>query len=508
MTTAQSPRARRTSPKRRDVIPAQATPVTTDPWPDLPPAANVKPKAAAPAPQPVSASQVPPPYSHTYPVHTAIRASPLSKESPEQNYRGFFNLAMLLLAVSNLRLVIENHRKYGFIISMPLTGIRQADAEWAVVSYAWQMAMMLAVLGVEKYASGGRPPAKRNERLIAVLYTVCTALLISVPTVICWYRIWNPAFSAATLFGATILSLKVISYALVNADYRRGNLMSPLFRQISDPDGAGPSEADVAAAVPGMEAISYPDNVTLGNLAYFMFCPTLCYQLSFPRTTRFRKTFFAKRLLEFCLGTAAIYLLGGQYAAPTLRNSIVALDNLDFPHLFERLLKLSIVSVVIWLLMFYSVFHAGMNMIAEVLRFGDRRFYAEWWNAKDVSEYWRLWNTPVHMWGKRHLYMPLIAYGVRPGLAAVAVFTVSAVLHELLIGVPTHCLNGWAFGGMMAQMPLILQGRALGALRRRNEKLFDTVGNLFFWVSFTIVGQPAAILVYYSHWFKTRGSGG
>ncbi|KAJ3150049.1 hypothetical protein HDU86_006773 [Geranomyces michiganensis] len=472
-------------------------PVGTDPLPNLPPAV-ADPSATVPH----VAS-----YSHTYPVHTAIRASPLSKESPEQNYRGFFNLAMLLLAVSNLRLVIENHRKYGFIISMPFADIRQADVEWAVVSYAWQMIMMLAVFGVEKLASSARPPAKGNERTIAVLYTVCTALLISVPTVICWYRIWNPAFSAATLFGATILSLKVISYALVNADHRRGNLMSPLYRQMSDPDGPGPSEADVAAAGAGMETITYPDNVTLGNLVYFVCCPTLCYQLSFPRTPRFRKTFFAKRLLEFCLGTAAIYLLGGQYAAPTLRNSIVALDNLDFPHLFERLLKLSIVSVVIWLLMFHSVFHAGMNMIAEVLRFGDRRFYAEWWNAKDVAEYWRLWNTPVHMWGKRHLYMPLIASGVRPGLAAVAVFTVSAVLHELLIGVPTHCLNGWAFGGMMMQMPLILQGKALGALRRRNEKLFDTVGNLVFWVSFTIVGQPAAILVYYSHWFKTRGPG-
>lgn len=80
------------------------------------------------------------------------------------------------------------------------------------------------------------------------------------------------------------------------------------------------------------------------------------------------------------------------------------------------------------------------------MRFGDRRFYLQWWNAKDIAEYWRLWNTPVHHWGKRHVYMPLIVkYKMPPMVASIAVFTISAVLHEVLIGVPTRCLNGWAF---------------------------------------------------------------
>jgi hypothetical protein len=45
-------------------------------------------------------------------VHQVVRPSPLSKESAKsQNYRGFFNLAMLLLAVLNLRLILENYIK-------------------------------------------------------------------------------------------------------------------------------------------------------------------------------------------------------------------------------------------------------------------------------------------------------------------------------------------------------------------------------------------------------------
>ena len=34
---------------------------------------------------------------------------------------------------------------------------------------------------------------------------------------------------------------------------------------------------------------------------------------------------------------------------------------------------------LIWLLFFYTFFHSGLNIIAEVLRFADRTFYRDWW---------------------------------------------------------------------------------------------------------------------------------
>jgi len=44
--------------------------------------------------------------------------------------------------------------------------------------------------------------------------------------------------------------------------------------------------------------------------------------------------------------------------------------------------------------MFYVYFHLYLNLFAELLRFGDRVFYRDWWNSSEVSAYWRLWNTP------------------------------------------------------------------------------------------------------------------
>lgn len=61
---------------------------------------------------------------------------------------------------------------------------------------------------------------------------------------------------------------------------------------------------------------------------------------------------------------------------------------------------------------FYCVFHLWLNILAEVLHFGDREFYKDWWNASTVGEYWKLWNMPVHKWLLRHVYFPTIKLGV------------------------------------------------------------------------------------------------
>lgn len=47
-----------------------------------------------------------------------------------------------------------------------------------------------------------------------------------------------------------------------------------------------------------LQTVHYPDNLTLYDLYYFIFAPTLCYELDFPRTFAIRKRFLLKRMLE------------------------------------------------------------------------------------------------------------------------------------------------------------------------------------------------------------------
>jgi diacylglycerol O-acyltransferase-1 len=59
----------------------------------------------------------------------------MKKQSGNQNYRGFFNLAVLLLAVSNIRLAIENYLKYGLLVSFSISGVRETDVFWSLIGY-------------------------------------------------------------------------------------------------------------------------------------------------------------------------------------------------------------------------------------------------------------------------------------------------------------------------------------------------------------------------------------
>jgi diacylglycerol O-acyltransferase-1 len=192
-----------------------------------------------------------------------------------------------------------------------------------------------------------------------------------------------------------------------------------------------------------------------------------------------------------------------QYATPVLRNSLNTIATLNLPSMLERLMKLSTISLVIWLAGFFALFQSFLNALAEVMEFGDREFYTDWWNSPSVGTYWRTWNKPVYSFMRRHIYMPLVGRGVPPKIASVAVFVFSGVLHELLVGIPTHNIIGVAFAGMVLQIPLISITEPLEKMQTINGKV---IGNCIFWVSFCLVGQPLAALLYFFAWQVRFGS--
>jgi diacylglycerol O-acyltransferase-1 len=306
-----------------------------------------------------------------------------------------------------------------------------------------------------------------------------------------------------------------------------------------------PGERGSGQVPEGAEAeLRYPENIGLANMAYFLLAPTLCYQISYPRSKRFRARWMVKRLFMLTGSLGLMLFVTEQYIQPTIDNSLRPLRAMDWLRMVERILKLSLPTLYWWLAMFYTLFDLWLNVLAEVLRFGDREFYKvrcprdagprptahasvcahgclegaaaarpdtracpaplpplssrqEWWNATTVGEYWRLWNQPVHKWMLRHVYFPLIRHGVPKFYAGLTVFFVSAVFHEVLVGVPLHMLRLWAFWGLMAQVPLMVVTEWL-----KNALRSDRVGNVVFWVSFVVVGQPLAMILYY-HDYRT-----
>jgi diacylglycerol O-acyltransferase-1 len=258
-------------------------------------------------------------------------------------------------------------------------------------------------------------PLKKSFILFQILNL---SLILIFPAVYIYYRQPNPAGAFVAVWLYSITFLKLVSYSHINYRCRYGLLEKKLEKK--DP------------VIISIGPIIYPSNLTIKNLYYFIFAPTLCYELNFPRSPRIRKTFICRRFAEIFVICSLQYCLSQQWILPILRTLDRPLNQYSILENVERLLRLSLPNHLIWLLLFYVYFHSTLNLLAELLCFGDRLFYRDWWNATDLYEFWNRWNTSVHDLCKRHVYKPLVSqFGLSKLVSSLVVFAISAFFHEV-----------------------------------------------------------------------------
>eukprot|EP01121_Diplochlamys_sp_Union-15-3_P012857 TRINITY_DN3908_c0_g4_i1.p1 TRINITY_DN3908_c0_g4~~TRINITY_DN3908_c0_g4_i1.p1 ORF type:complete len:474 (-),score=22.05 TRINITY_DN3908_c0_g4_i1:58-1479(-) len=416
---------------------------------------------------------------HSYAVHTLIRESPLSSESNFINYRGFFNLAALVLIIGNFRLVIENLLLYGILIHKypPSKYLLAPLLLWGL--FGLNVFIIIAFV-IEKLAS-----TRKTDNVLSLLRNLNLACTLCIPLGTIIY-LDPPAVSGMLLAGLSCnLWLKLTSYALVNREFKRKA-------------EAQKNKVDKALVSVAYPTVEYPDNLTLRNMYFFIVAPTLVYQLNYPQTKKIRWFWLAGKCFQVVFFFLLMIFMVIQYIIPSVHSSVSSIKEGRIGHALERILKLAIPCLFIWILGFYTFFHLGLNIVAELLRFGDREFYKDWWNSTTLAEYWRKWNMPVHNWLMRHVYFPILRLGYSKPVAQFLIFLLSAIFHELLISVPLRSFNLWFFFGMLGQIPLIMFSEKY---TRASQ-----YGNILFWVSFCILGQPILILLYYQDYHDLQVS--
>ncbi|XP_061615888.1 diacylglycerol O-acyltransferase 1-like isoform X1 [Phyllopteryx taeniolatus] len=405
----------------------------------------------------------------------------LSSASGYSNYRGILNWCVVMLVLSNARLFLENIIKYGILVD-PI----QVVSLFLKDPYSWPAACLiiasnvfiLAALYTERRLAVGT--VSETTGLIIHIFNLTSLLIFPSATVLTVTSV-TPVGGVLSLVVYTVLFLKLYSYQDTNRWCReiRQAKAKRLTRSYSCPSVAQSNGS-------ALHTVSYPGNLTHRDMYYFVFAPTLCYQLNFPRSPRIRKRFLLRRLFEMLFFMQLLVGLIQQWMVPTIQNSMKPFQEMDFSRMVERLLKLAVPNHLIWLIFFYWFFHSSMNFVAELLQFGDREFYRDWWNSESVTYFWANWNIPVHKWCLRHFYKPMLRRGVNKLVAQSAVFLLSAFFHEYLVSVPLKMFRLWAFMGMMAQVPLAwFVGRFLNGI----------YGNAAVWMSL-IIGQPVAVLMY------------
>lgn len=347
-----------------------------------------------------------PKYRHVAAVHSKSRPSTLSHDAPNMpSFIGFRNLGLIVLIAGNLRLVLENIQKYGVLICIKCHDFRHQDLVVGAVVYTLVPVSLLMAYGIEMWASNNAKKARTRARsdslrrarlapggendevtgasddgtasptldqqarfrrtwymiVLAHVLNVSTALVLTSWAV--YHLVNHPLIGTIVEMHAIIVWLKTASYALTNRDLRHA--------YIHPHKGEAESIPELYSSCP------YPKNVTFTNLCYFWWAPTLIYQPVYPRTDKIRWIFVLKRIGETAGLCVVMWVLSAQYAAPTLQNSIRAWEEWDVPSLLERVLKLSTVSLVIWLAGFFALFQSTLNALAEVMRFADRCFYED-----------------------------------------------------------------------------------------------------------------------------------
>lgn len=369
------------------------------------------------------------------PAHRRIKESPLSSDAIfHQSHAGLFNLCIVVLVAVNSRLIIENLMKYGLLINSGFWFSSKSARDWPLLMCGLSLPIFpLAALLVEKL----KVKTNVSEAVIFVLHLIISTLGILYPGYVI-HRVQSALLPGLILILVALTGwMKLVSYAHTNKDVRE------ILKAGGKPEV--PQQA---------ENVEYPDNLTVQNIAYFMLAPTLCYQLSYPRSGPVRKGWVVRQVGKLVVFLGLMGFIIEQYINPTVLNSQHPLKGNPL-NAVERILKLSMPVLYVWLCIFYCLFHLWLNIVAELLRFGDREFYKDWWNAQTVEEYWRMWNMPVHKWMVRHIYFPSIRAGLPKVVAMILVFVISALFHEVAIGVPCHMLRCWAFLGILLQLPLV-----------------------------------------------------
>ncbi|XP_020694007.1 diacylglycerol O-acyltransferase 1A isoform X3 [Dendrobium catenatum] len=410
-------------------------------------------------------------YRASAPAHNRVKESPLSSAAIfKQSHAGLFNLCIVVLIAVNSRLTIENLMKYGLLIRSGFWFSSKSLKDWPLfVCWLTLPAFPIAAFLIEKLAWR----KLISEPVVVSLHILITSLEILYPVLVILKCDLDILWGLTLMLSACTFWLKLVSYAHTNYDLRHLHSKDKGEKSSEHPN------------------LDYSYGVSFRSLVYFIMAPTLCYQLSYPRSMCIRRGWLICQFIQLVIFTGFMGFIIEQYVNPIIKNSEHPLKG-NFLNAIERVLRLSLPVLYVWLCMFYCFFHLWLNILGEVLRFGDREFYKDWWNAKTIEEYWKMWNMPVHKWMVRHMYFPCIRNGLPKGAASVVSFFVSAVFHELCVGVPCHIFTLWAFMGIMLQVPMSTLTRYL-----QDKFKSSMVGNMIFWFFFCIFGQPMCVLLYY-----------
>lgn len=446
----------------------------------------------------------------------------MSHFDPNSDYRdfhGFFNLFWIGLAIMAITTMLRNIQDTGSPMRVQIWTLFTVKL-WhlGLVDFA-MVASASGVLPLQLFvrktkAESATTWAKGGMALQSIYQVAWVVFWIATPFVLDWP--WTS--QVFLLLHTLVILMKMHSYAFYNghlsetekrlqeldnpstasrapaylyptADNPGGTLASPTRAKHSggdddneDDDEIAQLREDLATELTSpMGNITYPANLTWTNYIDFLFCPTLCYEIEYPRTAHIDWQNLIYKIIAVFGCIFLLTIISEEFILPILQissvrlhGSLSAIESLLV--LAETISWLLFPFMLTFLLVFLVIFEYVLGAFAEITRFADRHFYSDWWNSTDWMEFSREWNVPVYSFLRRHVYSASRPHLGR-GYATVITFLVSAIGHEVVMACITKKIRGYGFVCQMLQLPIVMLQRTKWVRGK------ETLNNVCFWCS-------------------------
>ncbi|KAH0430484.1 hypothetical protein CcaCcLH18_07761 [Colletotrichum camelliae] len=455
-------------------------------------------------------------------IEFASRVSHFDPNSDYRDFHGFFNLFWIGLAIMAITTMLRNIKDTGYPMRVQIWTLFTIKIWHLAIADFLMVATTLVSLPLHRLWRAAPANSaftwKNGGMAVQSIYQVVwLAFWIAVPFVLDWT--WTA--QVFLLLHTMVLLMKTHSWAFYNGhlcetEKRLYDLDNPstaskdpvyLYPTPDNPMGtvSSPKTRNPEATASDSESTSdeidqlredlaqeltsplgnnaYPRNLTWSNYFDYLLCPTLCYELEYPRTARIDWQNLISKIVAVFGCIFLLTVISEEFILPILTDASVRLNATPAPPVSEALLILAesiswllFPFMLTFLLVFLVIFEYALGAFAELTHFADRHFYSDWWNSTDWMEFSREWNIPVYSFLRRHVYS-----ASRPHIgrfpATVITFLISAIGHEIVMACITKKIRGYGFICQMLQLPIVVLQRTKWV---RGKK---TLNNVCFWCS-------------------------
>ncbi|KAI1774410.1 MBOAT-domain-containing protein [Hypoxylon cercidicola] len=445
-------------------------------------------------------------------IEYASRVSHFDPQSDYRDFHGFFNLFWIGLAIMGITTMLRNYKDTGYPLRIQIWTLFTIKLWHLAIADFLMVATTAVILPLHKTFRSTRVALTWNKGGVAIqsIYQVAwLAFWVSVPFILNWTWTSQVFFLLHTM----VLLMKMHSYAFYNGHlseterrlraldephsaskapaYNYPSVEKPMGELVhedmkvdsdSEDEGLSQLREDLARELTSpIGNVTYPKNLSWSNYIDYLLCPTLCYELEYPRSPSINWTSLIAKIVATFGCIFLLTIISEEFILPVLQESTVRLDNSlgvleTLLILAETISWLLFPFMLTFLLVFLVIFEYVLGAFAEITRFADRHFYSDWWNSTDWMEFSREWNVPVYSFLRRHVYATSKP-SIGRNMATLITFLISAIGHEIVMACITKKLRGYGFICQMLQLPIVMLQRT------RWIRSHKTANNVLFWCS-------------------------